>query len=663
MSTFRIRGGAASLLGVGVAVATGGWAATAATAAPAASAQASQATATGSELAWSDGQYWTETDPSGAADHQQIRVSGNGFVFGVDRISEVAFSPDGSTAAFVHSSPGAPAIWVSDADGGNARALPSGSQTPSNLAFSPDGKLVFFDELNPVSGKQEIFFVPVDGSAGPKMYNDGTFDLGQIAFSSKGQYAIEDDGAIEIIATVTMNRTQSLDGFRAPRWSPDGAHLLAIATATGDLVIMSPDGLVQHTVVSADPAAHTTVGQAAWSPDSSRVVYTLVTDRSGQGLPDQEQLWEQDAVAGATPVSVSPVQPAGTFGHLTWSAAYTPPSVPPPQPTPTPTPTPAPPGSTPPPSGASASVTRIGGGDRYATARLVSQKQWANGTADAVVLARGDQAPDALAGVPLAAHVHGPLLLTDPAALDQATRAEIDRATGGPKASKTVYILGGGSAVSPSIEVSLRKAGYTVVRYRGEDRFGTALAVAAAFGKTARVLVATGTDFPDALAAGPLGAVEDAPIVLSQGNTIDPATASFILSHSAIDPVGGYAQRAVATLNTTGRTVDHGLAGPTRYETAVAVANALVAETHHVPTAVGIASGVTFPDALTGGAFAANAGMPLLITEPTTLSEPARACLAGWVSQLTAVTVFGGPAAVTAGTETQIAAAVHGRVE
>ncbi|MFL6116903.1 MAG: cell wall-binding repeat-containing protein [Catenulispora sp.] len=338
------------------------------------------------------------------------------------------------------------------------------------------------------------------------------------------------------------------------------------------------------------------------------------------------------------------------------------PLVQPPAPTPTPTPTPIPtpaPGN---PAGP-ATVHRIGGGDRYETARMVSQAQWKDGTADAVVLARGDQAPDALAGVPLAAHVHGPLLLTDPKSIDRDTSAEIARVTGGPSANKKVYILGGDSAVSPSIESGLQAAGYTVVRYKGTDRFGTALAVASAFGNTQHVIVATGRNFPDALAAGPLGAVENAPIVLSDNAAFDPATAAFVLSHQAIDPVGGYALRAVGTLNTTGKVVNRSLFGPSRYETAVAVADMVAQITGHVPTGVGIASGLTFPDALTGGAYAANAGMPLLITEPTTLSGPTRYRLSGWINSLTFVTVFGGTAAVNEGVVNDIAAAVHGKIK
>lgn len=326
----------------------------------------------------------------------------------------------------------------------------------------------------------------------------------------------------------------------------------------------------------------------------------------------------------------------------------------------------APPDTTPPPTTpppAATAVHRIGGSDRYDTARRVSQAQWNAGTAAAVVLARGDQAPDALSGVPLAARVHGPLLLTDPKTLDAATRAEIDRATGGPSASKTVYILGGASAVSPGVEDSLRKAGYHVVRYQGTDRYLTSLAVAESFGGTPHVIVATGHDFPDALAAGPLGAVENAPIILSNGDTLDPDVAPFVWSHQDIDPVGGAAQRAVSKIYTTGRTVNNSLAGPTRYDTAAAVANAVVRISGHAPTAVGVASGEVFPDALTGGAYAANAGMPLLITEPTMLPDPIRAVLSAQAHTLSTVTLFGGDQAVSNGVESAIAGAVDGKIQ
>jgi putative cell wall-binding protein len=309
--------------------------------------------------------------------------------------------------------------------------------------------------------------------------------------------------------------------------------------------------------------------------------------------------------------------------------------------------------------GSGAAVTRLGGADRYATGRQVSQAQWPNGSADAVVLARGDAAPDALAGGPLAARLHGPLLLTEPTALDPATRAEIDRVLGGPAPSKSIYILGGDSAISPAIQTELKKAGYNVFRLSGQDRFGTALAVAKQFGPTSEAIVATGLDFPDALAAGPLGAVRDAPIVLSNGAALDPATSSFLAAHRTIDAVGGAAGKAVARLGSSGRTVNV-LAGGDRFATAEDVAAAVVRTTGHAPTVVGVAYAFNFPDALTGGAFAANATEPLLLTDSTTADPGLLAALNGWRSSVTAVEIFGGKAVISQNTENQIANAVGG---
>ncbi|MEY9857096.1 YVTN family beta-propeller protein [Catenulispora sp. GAS73] len=310
-------------------------------------------------------------------------------------------------------------------------------------------------------------------------------------------------------------------------------------------------------------------------------------------------------------------------------------------------------------TGTGTAVTRLGGTDRYATGRQVSQTQWRNGSANAVVLARGDAAPDALAGGPLAAHLHGPLLLTQPAALDLATRAEIDRVLGGPASGKSVYILGGDNAISPAIQTGLKKAGYNVVRLSGEDRFATALAVAKQFGPTSEAIVATGLDFPDALAAGPLGAVRNAPIVLSNGTTLDPATASFLAAHKTIDAVGGAAGKAAARLGSTGRTVNV-LAGGDRFATAEDVAAAVVRTTGHAPTAVGVAYAFNFPDALTGGAFAANASEPLLLTGSTTADPGLLAALNGWRSSVTAVEIFGGKTVISQNTENQIANAIGG---
>ncbi|MCQ6278654.1 cell wall-binding repeat-containing protein [Bacillus sp. EB600] len=68
---------------------------------------------------------------------------------------------------------------------------------------------------------------------------------------------------------------------------------------------------------------------------------------------------------------------------------------------------------------------RIAGQDRYSTAVAISQKGWQ--TSQTVILARGNDFPDALAGTPLAYKENAPILLTHSKLLTAVTKNEIVR--------------------------------------------------------------------------------------------------------------------------------------------------------------------------------------------------------------------------------------------
>ena len=317
-------------------------------------------------------------------------------------------------------------------------------------------------------------------------------------------------------------------------------------------------------------------------------------------------------------------------------------------------------------------VSRVSGADRYQTGVQVSQTQWADAGGDsgprakaqAVVLARGDTFPDALSGVPLAAKVHGPLLLTSPAALTPATAAEIARVLG-PGAGQPVYILGGSGAVSSTVEAQLSRDGYAVTRYQGTNRYLTALDVARrGLGDPSRVVVATGDGYADALAAGPYAAGPDAlkgapaAIVLSSGHSLDPSTAAYVSGKfaaaasgdcSAVTTVGVQATIAVQPVTPAGACTVR-LAGPDRYATAVEVAKQFPSG-----TSVGVATGGGFADALTGGAAMAALGRPLVLTDPAVLGDNPRLWLIGaHQAGVTATMVFGGASAVGNGVFAQL---------
>jgi len=280
-------------------------------------------------------------------------------------------------------------------------------------------------------------------------------------------------------------------------------------------------------------------------------------------------------------------------------------------------------------------ISRLAGATRDATSVAVSQATYqAAGSAGAVVLASDAGYPDALAGTPLAVSKHGPLLLTTPAGLDLAVGTEIGRVL--PKGG-TVYLLGGDAALASVVDSQIQALGDVPQRVAGADRFATAVAIAGVLGDPHTVLEATGLDFPDGLSAGAAAAKAGGAVLLSDGSTQAPETATYLAAHpgDTVTAVGGPA--ALADPSATA------LVGADRFATAVMVAVQFFAE----PTTVGLASGLGFPDALAGGAGIGAGGGPLLLV-PACGALPSS--LASYLSSVhgsvTGGTLYGGTGVV-----------------
>ncbi len=163
-------------------------------------------------------------------------------------------------------------------------------------------------------------------------------------------------------------------------------------------------------------------------------------------------------------------------------------------------------------------------------------------------------------------------------------------------------------------------AAMAVDRHGGADRYATAVAVSAAhFAPGVPVVhVATGSDFPDALAGGPAAARAGGPILLVKHGSIPPVVAAELarLRPASIVVLGGagvVSDAVVRALDAhdTGGGVRR-IGGTDRYGTAAAVSAASFAP--GTPVAY-VATGGAFPDALVGGVAAARAGAPVLLTK------------------------------------------------
>ncbi|MCU1375277.1 MAG: putative antibiotic hydrolase, partial [Actinomycetia bacterium] len=259
-------------------------------------------------------------------------------------------------------------------------------------------------------------------------------------------------------------------------------------------------------------------------------------------------------------------------------------------------------------------VPRLAGADRLQTAIVISQLAVDDGKAAAVVLARADGYADALAGGPLAAAKGGTVLLTSGASLPAPVEAEVLRAV---KLKGVVYLLGGNQAIPAAVANRLTKLGFKVKRLAGADRFATSVAVAKEIGNPARLFLATGMDYSDALTAAPAAAFLKGAVLLTNGPAMPKVVSTYLatMKQTPRIAVGMPAAKAAPTAEA--------ITGTSRFETSTAVAS------RFFPKAkiFGLANANSYADVLGAAALLGPYGSPLLLTAPDVLSPPVQTWL------------------------------------
>ena len=310
---------------------------------------------------------------------------------------------------------------------------------------------------------------------------------------------------------------------------------------------------------------------------------------------------------------------------------------------------PPPPGPPPPPL----DPNRISGVDRYATSAQTSAANFSPGVS-VVYVGSGQAFPDALSGASAAAKQGGPVLLVQNGLLPMSTAQELARLRPG-----RIVLLGSTGAVDTPVMNLLQ--GYTtgtVTRLAGSDRYATAAAVSKATfaAHPAAVYIASGLNFPDALAGAAAAAHVGAPVLLVNG-TIPASTVTELkrLAPTHIFVLGGPASVSTAVQNALAQyTASHSassvtrLGGADRYATAVLIAQA----TYTAGDTLYIANGENFPDALAG----APLGGPLLLV-PSGDTVPQE--VLDEVASLAppSLVVLGGPMGVSDGADAALHAA------
>jgi hypothetical protein len=530
--------------------------------------------------------------------------------------------------------------------------------------FSPTGQFMAFTRWNVSAQTGSLYITVTDGTLegiALSLYSDANgdpIDTGAAEGSpasdpvgtQENDTLLFDRGADIVTADYTVagngdasiTYTTVVANASMPDFSPDGKYLAfqrKDSNGVSQLWTANADGSNQQQVTTGTEQ----VSGPKWSPDGKFVAYGL-----GQGTDERPVTETSSAVSLGNATQLLAQGEGANWQPLNPGVGV---------------------------------VTRVAGGIAIETAIAASQHNYAthgtvgsDGTdsqgriqAGGVVLSRSNEFYDALAGSAFAADEKAPLLMTPTAGLNPEVQTEIQRVL--PKGG-TVYLLGGDQALSPAVQAKLQALGYHVQRFAGGDMYATAVLVDQAITgnlPAANVIVATGTQYYDALAAGAAaGATGDTVVVLTKGTTMPPESAAYLnaLAQAAggIPPLtftaGGPGNTALNTAVADGQ-VDWGNTGPVlplvggdAQQTAL-----LIAKTFFPlePPTAAVATTHGWYDALTGGAMVAVDDGPLLLTSPTSLDPGVAAYLQQENGSLDAVEVLGGTAAISTTVFNQIA--------
>jgi len=196
-------------------------------------------------------------------------------------------------------------------------------------------------------------------------------------------------------------------------------------------------------------------------------------------------------------------------------------------------------------------VFRWAGQNRYETAAKLAGLT--GGLGKTVFIATGASFPDALGGSADAGRLGGALMLTDRYALPQATATALS--SGKPT---KVVILGGVAVIDPAVLVQIKALlipGATMERWAGADRYATAASISSntyPLGATTAYL-ASGENYPDALAGAPVAARAGAPLLLTGRDCVPASTRAELtrLGATNIVVLGGTSAVSEAAANLT----------------------------------------------------------------------------------------------------------------
>lgn len=178
-------------------------------------------------------------------------------------------------------------------------------------------------------------------------------------------------------------------------------------------------------------------------------------------------------------------------------------------------------------------VRRLAGANRYGTNISIANNAYSSSKfSGTIIIASGQDFADAISSSPLASKYKAPILLTEKNKLTKNTENFIKNL--GKENIKNVYIVGGPVAIDKKVEDRLNTiTGENAQRIAGKNRYDTSLKIAEkSYQNPKSAILASGGVYVDALTAAPLSQKIQAPILLTETNSVENKIVDYIAKDS-----------------------------------------------------------------------------------------------------------------------------------